>query len=133
MKHKFYYVKTGIWYRPIIPITLRFDKVQVNYLALLDSGSDFNMFHGDIAKILKIDFSKQKHAMEFSGIKEGSTGKGYFMSFDIGIKNKFFTTTAVFSNDISNNGYGILGEQGFFNNYRILFNYQTKEVIIENL
>lgn len=133
MKHKFHYVKTGIWYRPIIPVTLRFNKVEVNYLALLDSGADFNMLHGDIAKILKIDLSKQKHVMEFSGIREDATGEGYFMSIDIGIKNKFFTTTAVFSNDISNNGYGILGQQGFFNNYKVLFNYGAKEVIIESL
>ncbi len=130
MKHKFSYVKAGIWYRPVIPVTLRFNKVEFNYLALLDSGADFNIFHGAIAKLLKADLSKQKNAMSFSGIKQGAEGKGYFMSIDIGIDGNFFTTTAVFSDDISDNGYGILGQQGFFNNYAILFHYNTKQITI---
>lgn len=125
-------MKAGIWYRPVIPVTLRYNKREFNYLALLDSGADFNIFHGDIAKILKIDLSKQKNAMEFSGIKQGASGRGYFMSIDIGIEDDFFTTTAIFSTDISDNGYGILGQQGFFNNYKILFNYAAKEISVEN-
>lgn len=131
MRNKFQYIKTGIWYRPIIPITLRYNKIEFNYLALLDSGADFNIFHGDIAKLLRIDLSNQKNSMSFSGIREGANGKGYFMSVEVGINNNFFTTTAVFSNDISDNGYGILGQQGFFNNYKILFNYKAKEIIAE--
>lgn len=132
MKYKFQYIKTGIWHRPIIPITLRYNKVEFNYLALLDSGADFNIFHGDIARLLKIDLSKQKNSMSFSGIKEGASGEGRFMSMEVGINNEFFTTTAVFSNDISDSGYGILGQQGFFNNYKTLFNYKAKEIIVNS-
>lgn len=132
MKHKFPYVKAGIWYRPIIPITIRYLKREITYLALLDSGADFNIFHGDIAKLLGIDLSKQKNSMSFGGIREGASGKGYFMPIELGINNKFFTTTTVFSNDISSNGYGILGEQGFFNNFKILFNYSAKNIEIKS-
>ncbi len=132
MKYKFPYVKAGIWYRPIIPVTIRYLKREISYLALLDSGADFNIFHGDIAKLLKIDLSKQKNSMSFGGIREGSIGKGYFMPLELGINNIFFTTTAVFSNDISNNGYGILGEQGFFHNFKILFNYPSKNIEIQS-
>lgn len=106
MKYKFPYIKAGIWYRPIISITIRHLKGEVTYLALLDSGADFNIFHGDIVKLLKIDLSKQKSSMSFDGIREGASGKGYFMPIELGIGNKFFTTTAVFSNDISN--FGVL-------------------------
>ena len=63
MIHKFSYAKSGILYRPIIPITLKFNKVEFQYLALIDSGADFNIFHADIAKILKIDLSKMKNSM----------------------------------------------------------------------
>lgn len=132
MKYKFPYVKAGIWYRPIIPITIRYLKREITYLALLDSGADFNIFHGDITKLLKIDLSKQKNSMSFGGIREGSIGKGYFMPLELGINNNFFTATAVFSNDISNNGYGILGEQGFFHNLKILFNYPSKNIEIQS-
>lgn len=50
MIYKFNYSKAGIWYRPIIPVTLKFNKIEFRYLALLDSGADFNIFHGDIKK-----------------------------------------------------------------------------------
>lgn len=132
MKHKFRYAKAGIWYRPVIPVTLRLNKIEFNYLALLDSGADFNIFHGDIAKILKINLSKLKTPVRFSGIKQGAEGKGYFFSIDIGIKNQFKNTTVVFSNDISENGYGVLGQQGFFNNYKICFDYATQMIELKN-
>lgn len=132
MKHKFPYVKAGIWYRPIIPITLKFNKIELNYLALLDSGADFNIFHADIAKLLKIDLTKLKNPVKFSGIKQGAEGKGYFLSIDVGIKNNFKNTTVVFSSDISENGYGILGQQGFFNNYKVSFNYASRVIQVED-
>jgi len=132
MNYKFPYAKAGIWYRPIIPITLKYSKREITYLALLDSGADFNIFHGDITKLLGINLSKQKNSMSFGGIREGASGKGYFMPIEIGINNKFFTTTAVFSNDISDDGYGIWGEQGFFNKYKILFNYPSKSIEIQS-
>ncbi|MBI2421119.1 MAG: retropepsin-like domain-containing protein [Candidatus Levybacteria bacterium] len=129
MKHTLKYVKTGLWYRPIIPVTLRFNKIEFNYLALLDSGADFNIFHADIAKILKLDLSKLKNLVDFSGIN--GRGIGYFTSLDIGIENDFINNTpVVFSNDISENGYGILGQQGFFNNFKIEFSYKTKNIIL---
>ena len=129
MKHLLKYVKTGLWHRPIIPVTLRFGKIEFNYLALLDSGADFNIFHADIAKILKIDLSKLKNPVNFSGIN--GRGVGYFTSLDVGIDNEFVNNTpVVFSKDISENGYGILGQQGFFNNFKIEFNYKTKDILL---
>ena len=62
----------------------------------------------------------------FSGIKGG--GIGYFTSIDVGIENNFINTPVVFSKDISDNGYGILGQQGFFNNYKINFDYNLREI-----
>jgi hypothetical protein len=128
MKHTFSYVKTGLWYRPIIPVTLKFNRIEFNYLALIDSGADFNIFHADIAKILKIDISKLKNPVNFSGIN--GKGIGYFTSIDVGINNNFLNTPVVFSNDISDNGYGILGQQGFFNNYKIEFDYLSRKIAL---
>ena len=51
MVKKFEYIRAGLWYRPIIPVTLRYGKQEVSYLALIDSGADFNIFHSDIASI----------------------------------------------------------------------------------
>src|SRR6266576_3763224 len=126
----FLYTKTGIWYRPLIPITLKLGKKEIKYIALIDSGADFNIFHEDIAKILKIDLSKLK-SMKFSGIKEGAEGIGRFTSLDLGIDNTFFNSPVVFSNDISPNGYGILGQQGFFNHFKIQFDYPARTIRLE--
>lgn len=126
MKHAFSYAKTGLWYRPIIPVTLKVGKIEFNYLALIDSGADFNIFHADIAKILKIDLSKLKDPVNFSGIN--GNGIGYFAAIDIGIGNNFINTPVVFSNDISDSGYGILRQQGFFNKYKIEFDYIGRKI-----
>lgn len=126
MKHTFEYVQAGLWYRPIIKVTLKLHRIEFNYLALIDSGADFNIFHADIAKILKIDLPKLRNPVDFSGIKGG--GVGYFTSIDLGVEGNFVNTPVVFSNDISNNGYGILGQQGFFNNYKIEFDYRLKRI-----
>ncbi len=128
MKYTFPYVQAGIIYRPIIPVTLRFKNIEVNYLALLDSGADFNIFHADIAAILKIDLKKQKRSMPFGGIHQGAKDKGYVVSLQVGIKNQFHTAPVLFSPDISENGYGILGQQGFFNNFAVCFNYPLKTI-----
>ncbi len=126
MKYTFDYVKMGLWSRPIVPVTLRVNKIEFNYLALIDSGADFNIFHADIAKILKIDISKLKKTVNFSGIN--GKGVGYFTAVDIGVGDNFINTPVVFSNDISDNGYGILGQQGFFNNYKIEFDYRGRKI-----
>lgn len=126
MKHAFNYLKTGLWYRPIIPVTLKCNKIEFNYLALIDSGADFNIFHADIAKILKIDLSRLKNPVNFSGIN--GKGIGYFTTIDIGVGNNFINTPVIFSNDISENGYGILGQQGFFNKYKIEFDYLNRKI-----
>ena len=126
MKHTFSYAKAGLWYRPINPVTLKLNRIEFNYLTLIDSGADFNIFHADIAKILKIDLSKLKNPVNFSGIN--GKGIGYFSAIDIGIDNNFINTPVVFSNDISDNGYGILGQQGFFNKYKIEFDYKGRKI-----
>ena len=58
-KYSFPYLKTsrfknisGDWRKkPLMPITVRHKGTTVSYLALVDSGADFNVFHGDIASL----------------------------------------------------------------------------------
>ena len=70
--------------------------------------------------------SKLKNPVSFSGIKGG--GVGHFTSIDLGVEGNFVNTPVLFSSDISDNGYGIVGQQGFFNNYKIEFDYRLKEI-----
>ena len=69
-RYKFHYTKFGPFYRPLIPITLQHKKVKITYLALLDSGADFNLLHLDIAEVLGIDLTKLQTTF-FAGIQQG--------------------------------------------------------------
>lgn len=128
---KFKYIKAGIWQRPIIPVKISHGDKSVDILALIDSGADFCVFHKDIADILKIDLSKLK-TFTFSGINPSTTNpKGSFVDVVLTPQGEKPTkTTVVFSGDISNNGYAILGQQGFFNIFKACFDYKKEEIEI---
>lgn len=132
MRHRFSYLQTGVWYRPIIPVSLKYKNKDFRYLALIDSGADFNIFHSDIAKILGIDLSKIKRSITFGGIREGSIGTGYFVDLEIGVDGEYIKTPTVFSPDVSENGYGVLGQQGFFSHFGVEFEYSLKNIIIQS-
>lgn len=131
IKYRFKYVKIGPFLRPIIPITLRNEKTSFDYLALIDSGADFNMFHGELAEILGIDLKNLKTS-QFGGIKKDAQGVGYYSAIEIGLKNQFFNTPVIFSNDISDKGYGILGQQGFFNLFKVKFDFMAKSIQLKS-
>lgn len=132
MTKKFSYIQAGIWYRPIIPVTLHHNNKEVSYLALIDSGADFNIFHSDLADILGINLSKLKR-VKFSGIsKSVKDCEGSFVELNLEIGGAPSKCMVLFSSDISNDGYGILGQQGFFNNFIVTFNYGKREIGIND-
>lgn len=108
--------------KPLLPVKIRHQGIIISYLALVDSGADFNVFHGDIAELLGIDLSKLTNKVKFSGVKDDKTPcVGYLATVDLGIGKNFFDSVVMFSNDISDDGYGIVGQAGFFTNFEISF------------
>lgn len=131
IKHRFKYLKFGQFYRPVIAVTLRHKDKIFKYLALIDSGADLNIFHANLASILEIDIEKLK-TNSFEGIKKESSAYGYLTVIEIGIDNIFFDTPVIFSDDISDNGYGVLGQQGFFNHFKVKMDYQGKDIQLKS-
>lgn len=127
MTYRSKYVRIGSFFRPIIPVSLKYNSKTFDYLALVDSGADFNMFHAGLAKILGIDLTRLKR-IPFSGIKSNATGEAFVTAIDLGINNVFVNSPVMFSNDISDNGYGIVGQLGFFNHFKITFDYLDKDI-----
>jgi len=119
--------------KPLMPITLRHNGQTVSYLALVDSGADFNIFHADLAEILGIDLSLIKSKVPFGGIKQDKTQcVGYLTCIDLGIGQDFFDNTLVaFSSDISDKGYGVIGQFGFFNYFKVSFDRSVYTFEIE--
>jgi hypothetical protein len=131
MKQAFPYARFGAWYRPVIPVTLRFKKKELRYLALLDSGADFNIFHSDIAGLLGIDVTKAKKTTPFKGIGSDSESRAAVFDIDLGIEGTFFTSMVLFSDAIGDSSYGVLGQQGFFNHFDITFRYNLGQIELD--
>src|SRR3989344_4134342 len=127
MRFRFSYVVIKPYKRPIIPITLRHEGNSIKYLALIDSGADFNIFDSEIADILKIDLSKLKE-VKFSGINKDAEATGRYTGVTLGIEKFMFESPVIFSDQIPSFGCGILGQQGFFNHFRIKFDYKKSDI-----
>ena len=127
MKYKLSYSVIEGKKRPVIPIKFRKDGKFFSYLALIDSGADFNIFHKGIADILGIDIAKLPNT-SFGGINKEAAAKGKYTSVEIGVDGYFFEAPVVFSGEIPDFGYGILGQVGFFDHFRIKFDYKSGNI-----
>lgn len=92
----------------------------MRYEALIDSGADFCLFHKEIAEILSIPW-KQGIPHDFVGVT-GKKGIVYFHSVKIKLGDWLENIMCGFSGDISEENYGILGQEGFFENFKVTFN-----------
>lgn len=121
----FPYIKSGAHFRPIIPIQVRYNNILIEYVALIDSGADFNLFPGEIADTLgiKLDYLRSESIGGISG-----SAKGYPYTLELGIGDTFYRTTVIFSYDIALRSFGILGQVGFFDKFDIEFSQRKKNV-----
>jgi len=112
--------------RPIIPVSLSSQSSAVRYEALIDSGSDFNIFPIEIAQKLNINLKKCK-TIYFSGV-ENSSVKGNISSIFISINHDKLKTNVVFADLPSTTG--ILGQNGFFDIFKVNFDLSKEEIEI---
>lgn len=113
--------------RPIIPISLKSQESSIRDEALIDSGSDFNIFPVEIAEKLGINL-KQCKRIYFSGV-EDSTIEGYIASVLLSINHESFNTHVVFA-DLANTS-AILGQNGFFDVFVVKFNLRKEELEVK--
>lgn len=115
-------------YRPIIPIKITSKETSVRYEALIDSEADFCIFHSEVAEVLDISLEGGKK-YSFGGM--GASGLvGYKHPVMLVVGGVDFKTEVVFSPDIPQNAYGVLGQRGFFDHFRVRFVYAKKVVEI---
>lgn len=139
-KFKFPYTKAGPFTVPLIPLILKNDqnKIQTGYVAMIDSGASFNVFHTDVAAALQLDLTHIKDKVMFRGVGgkgKDFIGKTYILKLMISQKGESheFDTLVVFSEDISSSGYPLLGMTGFFDNFKsITFDNKGKKVVLES-
>jgi len=114
----------SIW-RPVIEIILLKGEKFVGYPVIIDSGADYNIFHAEVADILGINLTKGDNRDIF-GLGNQKI-KGYEHNIQIKIPGlKTYTTAAVFSKKIPEHAFGVLGNTGFFDHFKVVFDYKKK-------
>jgi len=118
--------RQSIIYRPIIPVTITYKKKLVVFQTLIDSGADYNIFHGDIAAYLGINLTKGSKK-NISGLSGGKI-KGYTHKVHLKINQCYFPSEITFSNQIPDNALAVLGNKGFFNKFKVTFNLKELKI-----
>lgn len=114
--------------RPIVPIILKSSTRVVLYSALIDSGSDYCVFDLGVAHGLDIKL-KSRNKIRFMGIGKEEL-EGFRSKIEVRIGNKTYQTEVIFAN-INDVGYGILGQQGFFDHFDVKLSYHKQIIEIE--
>ncbi len=110
--------------RPIISVILIFNRRIIGYEALIDSGADFNIFDASIAEALRIRLTSG-NKRQIAGIG-GQRIKGYEHNIVLKICGNEYKTGVIFSKEIPPYSFGVLGNQGFFDQFDVKFNYRKK-------
>ncbi len=119
-------------YRPIIPVTIEYNGKKVGYEALIDSGSDWDIFPEALGGIIGIDV--QKGAIDKFGGIGGGQFTAYFHDITLYIGGWPMKVWCGFSPDIPPKvAHGILGQVGFFNNFIVKFEMNKLEVEIKKI
>jgi hypothetical protein len=123
-------------YRPVIPIHVYSPdlKYKFRHYALLDTGADYNLFHAGLLDILNVDYLKEGKREDMSGI-EGTAVETYFHDVAIEIGPWRYEAYTGFTNYgmVSTSDqmlYGILGQVGFFERFKVTFDYKKREIEI---
>ncbi|MDP3741367.1 MAG: retropepsin-like aspartic protease [bacterium] len=116
--------------KPIIPIGLTVGGEPFDYSALIDSGADFCIFDASIAEALGLNV-RSGNRISFSGVQEAGGAEAYLHDVTILIGGARHKISIGFSYDIAKEGYGILGQKGFFDIFTVKFDYQKEEIEIK--
>lgn len=123
---KFKYKKYGEdILRPVVPIEIHHNNLEVPYEVLIDSGADISVFDASLAEVLGINLVKgvKKQIIGATGFPENM----YLHAILIKVGDIEFRVEVGFMN-ISTNSYGIAGQRGFFSKFIVKFDLQREEI-----
>ncbi len=121
--------------RPIIPIVVRNLKNQkaIKYYSLVDSGSDECIFDAEVGEAIGIDVKKGE-PRKLRGVIEGEAKPFWMHSIEIEVGGWPYRVQAGFMYEIARCGYGILGQRGFFDQFKsVKFEKRRGKIEIKRL
>lgn len=117
--------------RPVISISLNGKKGNFGYFVLIDSGADYCIFHGFIGDELGIDVKSGK-PLTFYGTS-GEPQKAYFHKITFKVGGIDHSCMVGFSYEMENLAYGILGQDGFFSQWMVKFEYHKENIELKKI
>lgn len=113
--------------KPIIPIGLTVGNEPFDYAALIDSGADFCIFDAGIGEALELNVKGGKR-ISFRGIQEADAAEAFLHEVTVLIGGQEHKVPIGFSYNIAQDGYGILGQKGFFDLFVVKFDLLKEEI-----
>jgi hypothetical protein len=113
--------------KPIIDIRIAAGDKSLQYNALVDSGADFSIFHSGVGQALGIDIESGEK-LNFGGVQKANAAAAYLHKVTLVIGGWKYPTIVGFSDEISDDSYGILGQRGFFDIFSVKFDYQKEKI-----
>ena len=111
--------------RPVIPIEV-VGREAVPYEVLVDSGADISIFDAEIGDLTGIDVETGQ-----SSTLVGATGIEevfYLHKVLLVVGDCKFHTTVGFLPNMTRNGYGVVGQRGFFDKFIVKFDLAKEEI-----
>ena len=112
---------------PIIPVTVSIESYDISTDALLDSGANISVFRQEIAECLGLQIESGEEIL-LHGL--GGRVMGYIHEVTMKVEQIAFPCKVVFSSELTV-GINLIGRQDFFEKFKVTFNENNKEVILE--
>lgn len=115
-----------------MPIEILNGKESITYEVLVDSGADLCIFNSEIADSIGIDWRKGEKREVF-GIG-GKVSIYYLMPIEIKVGGWSYKIKAGFMPDVAGKvmNYGVVGQNGFFENFVVKFDFKKEEIELKN-
>jgi hypothetical protein len=115
------------FHRPYLIVRLANGTNHKDVIALLDSGADLCLFHSDIGRLIGIDVEAGSE-LAFEGVS-GATATAYLHRVSLTVRGMSNINLDVgFTNSMAV-GTGLLGQQGFFEQFRV--NFELTDQVFE--
>lgn len=117
--------------RPVIQIDFDSSSGGFGYFVLIDSGADYCIFHAKLGEQLGLNI-KSGIPLIFHGTSS-EPQKAYFHKITFKIGGHKHTAEVGFSYEMEGLAYGILGQDGFFDQWTIKFEYQKESIELKRI
>jgi hypothetical protein len=112
--------------RPVIPIVVQAGDRSARYEVLVDSGADISLFSAELGEFLGIDVASGE-----PGKLVGVTGVPeiyYLHPVRIIVGGRAYSVQAAFSQSVGRGRHGLVGQQGFFDLFKITFDFLNEDI-----